>query len=61
MFWKAACSWGSPIVAEAACFWMSTLCVASSFDVDSIRFDVASVMIGGRPGNATVEVFEDAF
>ena len=28
---------------------------------DAVRFDVASVMVGLRPGQTSVEVFQDAF
>ena len=40
MFANAACSESMPIVADAACLWMSHALLASSFDVDSMRFEV---------------------
>ena len=35
--------------------------LSSGLTPDSIRFDVASVMVGHGPGRTTVEVFRDAF
>ena len=46
----------SKVRAVAQAFLLST-----QVRPDAIRFDVASVMVGRRPGQATVEVFQDAF
>jgi putative endonuclease len=46
----------SKVRAVAQAFLLST-----ELRPDGVRFDVASVMVGRRPGRVTVEVFQDAF